>query len=107
VESRALVPSELGGYLDGHGAITRDPRALDLVMTTIATRAIPADTRSDVQKEIAAVESVGALGVALTLCAFGAVIACALAFALRGGGAPIRLVTRGLAEARLRDVRRK
>ena len=106
VESRTLLPADLGGYIDGHGAITRDPRALDLVMTTIATRAVPADTRSAELKAVADRESAGALGVSLLLCALGLVVACGLAVALTVC-APIRLLTRGLSEARLRDVRRK
>ena len=45
VDTRILAPRGAGEWLDGHGAITSDPRALDLVMTTIARRAAPADAR--------------------------------------------------------------
>ena len=45
VDSRIIAPRGTGEWLDGHGAITRDPRALDLVTTTIARRAPPPDAR--------------------------------------------------------------
>lgn len=45
IDARILVPHGAGEWLDGHGAITRDPRALDLVTTTVARRAPPADVR--------------------------------------------------------------
>jgi pimeloyl-ACP methyl ester carboxylesterase len=106
VESRTLVPADIGAYLDGHGAITRDSRALDLVMTTIATRAIPADTRSEESKRAADLESLGALGVSVALCVVGLAVACAVAFALRRTP-PIRWITRPLAVGRLREIRRK
>jgi hypothetical protein len=106
VESRTLVPAGLGGFLDGHGAITSDGRALDLIMTTIATRAIPPDTRSAPEKRLADLESLGALGLSAALCLAAVAAACALSFALQRLP-PIRWITRPLAEARLRDVRRK
>jgi len=92
--------------LDGHGAITSDPRALDLIMTTIATRAVPPDTRNPAEKQLADLESLGALGLSAVLCLAGLAAACALSFALQRLQ-PIRWITRPLAEARLRDVRRK
>jgi len=106
VESRTLVPSDLGGLLDGHGAITRDRRALDLIMTTIATRAVSPDTRSAPEKQLADLESLGALGLSATLCLVGIAAACALSFTLQRLR-PIRWITRPLAVARLRDIRRK
>ena len=106
VESRTLVPTDLGAYVDGHGAITHDPRALELVMTTITTRAIPADTRSEELKEVADAQSAGALGVSLAICGLGLLLVCGVVVVLHGCAA-LRLVTRPLAEARLRDVRRK
>jgi len=45
VDSRILAPRGVGEWLDGHGAVTRDPRALDLITTTIARRAPPPDAR--------------------------------------------------------------
>jgi len=45
VETRVLLPQGAGEWVDGHGAITRDPRALDLVTTTLARRAAPPDLR--------------------------------------------------------------
>lgn len=45
VDTRIFAPRGAGEWLDGHGAITSDPRALDLVMTTIARRAAPSDAR--------------------------------------------------------------
>jgi hypothetical protein len=106
VESRTLVPTDLGGYVDGHGAITHDARALDLIMTTIATRAIPPDTRSAELKDVADAQSADALRVSLAICAVALLLVCGVVAVLHGC-APIRLVTRPLAEARLRDVRRK
>ena len=106
VESRTLAPADLGGYLDGHGAITSDPRVLDLVMTTIATRAVPPDTRTVEAKQSAELQSLGALGLSIALCVVGLGAACAFAFALQRTPA-IRWITRPLAEARLREIRRK
>jgi hypothetical protein len=106
VESRTLVPADLGGFVDGHGAITTDRRALDLIMTTIATRSVPPDTRSAPEKKLADVESLAALGLSTVLCLAGLAAACALALTLQRLQ-PIRWITRPLAEARLRDVRRK
>jgi hypothetical protein len=106
VESRTLLPSDLGGFIDGHGAITSDPRALDLIMTTIATRAVPPDPRSAPEKKLADVASLGALELSAALCLAGLTLACALSFGLRTLQ-PIRWITRPLAEARLRDTRRK
>ena len=106
MESRTLVPADFGGYLDGHGAITSDPRALDLVMTTIATRAVPPDTRTVEAKQSAELQSLGALCLSAALCVVGLGAACALAFALQRTPA-IRWITRPLAEARLREIRRK
>jgi len=45
VDARVLLPRGAGEWLDGHGAITSDPRALDLVTTTVARRAAPSDMR--------------------------------------------------------------
>jgi len=106
VESRTLVPGDLGGFIDGHGAITTDRRALDLVMTTIATRAIPPDTRSAPEKKLADLESLGALAISAALCVVGVAAACAVSFALHRLK-PIRWITRPVAEARLREIRRK
>jgi len=106
VESRTLAPAGLGGFLDGHGAITSDRRALDLIMTTIATRAVPPDTRSAPEKQLADLESLGALGLSALLCLAGLAAACALSFALQRLP-PFRWITRPLTEARLRDIRRK
>jgi hypothetical protein len=106
VESRTLVPSDLGGFLDGHGAITRDRRAIDLIMTTIATRTVPPDTRSGPEKALADLESLGALGLSAALCLAGIAAACALSLTLQQLR-PLRWITRPLAVARLRDIRRK
>ena len=106
VESRTLGPTDLGGFLDGHGAITGDARALDLITTTIATRAVPPDTRSAPEKQLADLESLGALGLSTVLCLAGLAAACLVSFALQRLQ-PIRWITRPLAEARLREVRRK
>lgn len=45
VDARVLLPRGSDEWLDGHGAITRDPRTLDLVTATIARRAAPPDLR--------------------------------------------------------------
>jgi len=75
-------------------------------MTTIATRAVPPDTRSAPEKQLADLESLGALGLSALLCLAGLAAACALSFALQRLP-PVRWITRPLAEARLRDIRRK
>ncbi|HTJ59712.1 MAG TPA: hypothetical protein VL333_00820 [Candidatus Saccharimonadales bacterium] len=106
IETRTLVPADLGGFLDGHGAITSDPRALDLIMTTIATRTVPPDRRSAPEKQLAGLVSLGALALSAALCLAGLAAACTLSFALQRMQ-PIRWITRPLAEARLRDIRRK
>lgn len=106
VESRVLLPSDLRGYLDGHGAVTRDPEALRLITSTIEKRASPADTRGW-QVELAAELASGqASRFALLLFCFGALVACGMHAALRS--APLlRLVTRPLAVMQLRRVRLK
>ena len=106
VESRTLVATGVGAFVDGHGSITSDPRAVDLIMTTIATRVAPPDTRSASEKRLADLESAGALVLSAALCAAGLAAACVLSFTLKRFQ-PIRWITRPLAEARLREIRRK
>lgn len=45
IDSRILVPHGADEWIDGHGGITRDTRALDLVTTTVARRVAPPDLR--------------------------------------------------------------
>lgn len=106
VESRVLLPTTVDGYIDGHGAITRDDRSLDLITTTLATRAVPPDTRSADIRAAADRQSGAAFGISLLICVVGLLVTCGVAVALTRF-APIRSLTRGPAEARLRDVRRK
>lgn len=106
VESRTLAPSDLGGYVDGHGSITRDPQALGLITSTIEKRAIPADPRSRDLKTTADRQSRTAGEVALLIAVFGlAVAGCIYVGLLCVPG--LRLLTRPLAEMQLRAVRRK
>ena len=77
-----------------------------LVMTTIETRAVPPDTQGAEQQHAADVESAGALVASLAICALGSLIACTTALVLRRFPM-LRLITRPLAEAQLRDIRRK
>jgi hypothetical protein len=106
VESRTLVPSDLRGYVDGHGAVTRDAEALRLVKATIDARAIPADTRGWQVKLAAGLGSFAAEWGALFAILAGAFIAGCIGLAL--SCAPLlRLVTRPLAQMQLRAVRRK
>lgn len=106
VDSRVLTPVDLEGLVDGHGAITHDARALDLVTTTIATRSAPPDTRGTDLKRAADRQSTGALAAAFLLCAVGIIAACGVVVALKVVPV-VRMVTRDLSDARLRDVRRK
>lgn len=105
VESRDLVPSDLRGYIDGHGGVIRDPEALRLVTSTIEHRAVPADPRGRDVKAAADRQS----GAAGTLALLIAVLALAVAGCIRIASCfpGVRLVTRPLAEMQLRAVRRK
>jgi len=76
VETRVLAPHGIGEWLDGHGAITRDPRALDLVTTTLAGRAAPPDTRG---AEIAAAARTSRIADVLVPCALALLAVCLIA----------------------------
>lgn len=76
VDSRILAPRGAGAWLDGHGAVTRDSRALDLVTTTIARRAPPADARG---AEIAEAARTSRLADAVVPWALALIAVCLLA----------------------------
>ena len=106
VESRVLIPSDLRDIADGHGGITRDPEALRLITSTIAARAVPADTRGVEVRSAADRQS----GIADGLAALVAVLAftAAVGICLVLYCAPyLRVITRPLALEQLRAVRRK
>lgn len=105
VESRTLVPSDLRGYIDGHGSVTRDPQALRLITSTIADRAIPVDRRSWMTKLAANRQSNVALGLALLIAGLGVIGACCIYLAAQY--LPVRWFTRPLAEKRLLAAHRK
>jgi hypothetical protein len=104
VQSRILVPSGLGGLIDGHGAVTSDPAALQLVTSTIERNAVPPDTRGWQVKLAAELGSLGADGIAL-LALLALFVGCCGVGPL--ANPLVRLVTRPLAEMQLRAVRRK
>jgi alpha-beta hydrolase superfamily lysophospholipase len=106
VESRTLTPTGIDAVLDGHGAVTRDARVIDLVTSTIATRAVPADIRGAEVRASADWQSDVALAAATCLAAVGCLLALGVAFGLRFSPA-IRWITRPLAVAQLENVRRK
>lgn len=106
VRSRVLLPADIRGLVDGHGAVTRDPEALRLITSTIETRAVPPDTRGW-QVHLATVAASAEAGRAalLIFIAFAA-LACCVHFTL--GRYPfLRTLTRPLAEWQLRQVRLK
>ena len=105
VESRDLVPSDLRGYIDGHGGATRDPEALRLVTSTIENRAVPQDPRGRDLKAAAGRQSGAAGMLALLIAVVGLAVAGCIRVASCFPG--VRLVTRPLAEMQLRAVRRK
>ena len=82
VDSRILTPRGAGDWLDGHGAIARDPRALDLVTTTIARRAPPKDGRGVEIAEAARTSRIADATVPWAL-AFAAVCLIGVCWALR------------------------
>lgn len=105
ITSRTLLPSGIGGVVDGHGAVTRDPVALRLITSTIATRAIPPETRGWEVPAAALLSRLAGLA-AWQLCLLGLVAACGVGLALRRTPV-VRLVTRPLAIWQLRRVRLK
>ena len=76
IDSRILAPRGVGEWLDGHGAITRDPRALDVVTTTIARRASPPDARG---AEIAEAARTSRIADAMVPWALALIAVCLLA----------------------------
>lgn len=101
IDSRILAPRGLGEWLDGHGAITRDPRALDVVTTTIARRASPPDARG---AEIAEAARISRIADAMVPWALALIAVCLLAgcWALRRSRfAPIVRTWADLRNARL------
>lgn len=67
IDSRILVPHGADEWIDGHGAITRDARALDLVTTTVARRAAPPDLRGSEIAEAARASRIADTAVPLAL----------------------------------------
>jgi len=67
IDSRILVPHGAGEWIDGHGEITRDTRALDLVTTTVARRAAPQDLRGTEIAEAARASRIADAAVPLAL----------------------------------------
>lgn len=106
VESRTLTPSDLGGYVDGHGAVTRDPEAIRLITSTIGQRAIPADRREWPSKLAAGLGSLAADRAAALILFAGLLLACCIT-SLLWRSPLLRVATRPLAVAQLRAVRRK
>ena len=101
VDSRILAPRGSREWLDGHGAVTRDPRALDLVTTTIARRAPPPDARG---AEIADAARTSRLADAVVPWALALIAVCLLAgcWALRRSRlAPLVRIWAELRNARL------
>lgn len=96
IDARILVPHGAGEWLDGHGAITRDPRALDLVTTTVARRAAPPEARG---AEIAEAARTSRIANAAVPAALALIALCLLAgcWALRRWHLPI---VRAWADAR-------
>ena len=96
-----MAPRGVGQWLDGHGAITRDPRALDVVTTTISRRAAPPDARG---AEIAEAARTSRLADAVVPWALALIAVCLLAgcWALRRSRfAPIIRAWADLRNARL------
>ncbi len=105
VTSRTLWPSDLQGYIDGHGAVTRDPEALRLIRSTIETRAVPAEHRDALSGLRTDVADFASEHVALLLLLVGLGAGCCLVGALRTNPL-LRLITRQPAAIQLRAVRR-
>ena len=105
IESRTLAPSDLGGYVDGHGAVIRDPQALRLITSTIEQRSIPADPRSAGLKTAADRQSRAAGTLALLIALVGLAVGGCICVGLLCVPA-LRLLTRPLAQMQLRAVRR-
>ena len=106
VESRTLVPSDLHGYVDGHGDVTRDPQALRLITSTIEKRAVPADARSQAVKSVADRQSGAAGALALLVALLGLLAGACICVGLLVVPA-LRVLTRPLAQAQLNAARRK
>lgn len=97
VESRILAPRGAAEWLDGHGAITADPRALDLVTTTIARRGAPPDARG---AEIAAAARVSRVADDVIPWCLALVAVCLIAGCWAVRRTPAAPIARALADLR-------
>ncbi|MEP7003673.1 MAG: hypothetical protein ABI888_03960 [Chloroflexota bacterium] len=105
VASRILWPSDPWGYIDGHGAVTRDPEALRLIRSTIEHRAVPPDDHSRTLEMETAIADAGSSSLALLMTLAGLLVGCCLVGLLMTNP-PLQLITRPLAAMQLRAVRR-
>lgn len=98
--SRVLLPSSRE-TIEGHGGVLREPAVLDAITSTIATRSVLPDPRSELLRETTDIVSRTADDLALLLLLAAGLAGVVAAFALRRSRGA-RLFTRPLAERLLR-----